>query len=398
MRRLLAWSLASQVLSSASNFLMTLLVARTLGAEDFGRFAMVMSIYIFALLLVRASVGQVLLLQPSASVGSRSVYAFTSVAAAVVTLGVGLLVGLSAPLLAITCLAVTSSLVQDGVRYRAFAAGTPRRAVASDAVWCLWMLIPLAAASVLSTGTVVGLWGSGALVATFAVERAGALRVSLGACRSWAREHRHSAGPYGLESLVFLGSGQVLLVLVAIISGLAAVGQIKAGQLVLSPLVSIATGLSVATTVLARQRYERDGRGPAAVVVVAMSSLLAAVTALWTLLAVSLPQSVGVAVLGDSWDTARSVLPVVGAAQAVAAFSAGALILVRVSRGPRSTLRARLATCWCEPLFGAIGALIGAAAGACVGMVTSQAVSTCVWWRWSTAAPVNSPAPTAAGQ
>ncbi len=190
---------------------------------------------------------------------------------------------------------------------------------------------------------------------------------------------------------MFLVSGQALLILVGLISGLAAVGQIKAGQLLLSPVVSIANGFSVAATILARQRYERRGRRSAAAVVVAVSGLLAMLTVLWTVLVLSFPNHAGNAVLGTSWENARTVLPLLCATVAISSFSAGALILVRVCRGPQSTLRARLATSWCEPTFGAIGALVGGAPGACVGMVAAQGTAVGVWWRWS--AESHTPAP-----
>ena len=60
------WALADQVLSSATNFALSLLVARTVGARDLGAFSVAYATFTFSLGAVRAIAGELLAVRHSA--------------------------------------------------------------------------------------------------------------------------------------------------------------------------------------------------------------------------------------------------------------------------------------------------------------------------------------------
>ena len=60
------WGLADQLLSSATNFLLALLVARTVGPRDLGAFTVAYATFTFSLGAVRAIAGELLVVRYSA--------------------------------------------------------------------------------------------------------------------------------------------------------------------------------------------------------------------------------------------------------------------------------------------------------------------------------------------
>src|SRR3546814_10183528 len=64
--RVLSWALADQVMVSGSNFLMTVFLARYLGLEEFGRFALAWMAVLFA-----AGIHYALVAAPMMSIGPK---------------------------------------------------------------------------------------------------------------------------------------------------------------------------------------------------------------------------------------------------------------------------------------------------------------------------------------
>src|SRR3546814_7993993 len=68
--RVLSWALADQVMVSGSNFLMTVFLARYLGLEEFGRFALAWMAVLFA-----AGIHYALVAAPMMSIGPKQIEA-----------------------------------------------------------------------------------------------------------------------------------------------------------------------------------------------------------------------------------------------------------------------------------------------------------------------------------
>ena len=61
------WGLADQLLSSATNFLLAVLIARTVGARDLGAFSVAYATFTFSLGAVRAIAAELLVVRHSAA-------------------------------------------------------------------------------------------------------------------------------------------------------------------------------------------------------------------------------------------------------------------------------------------------------------------------------------------
>ena len=172
------WSIASQALSSATNFGLTVLLAVTADAETFGRTVAALSVYLFALTLGRALVTERLV---AAADGDRSSNLAWTVArnrllvlaapAAAATGIVGLVVGVDRLTLVVVLAAMPMLLVQDGQRYGAWATGRPGAATGLDAWWlCCSVIsvwISVVAGPGLTPGVVVAAWAVGGAMSWF---------------------------------------------------------------------------------------------------------------------------------------------------------------------------------------------------------------------------------------
>ena len=148
------WGLADQLLSSATNFLLAVLVARTVGPRDLGAFSVAYATFTFSLGAVRAIAGELLVVRHSAVSAdewregvTRS--AGTALIAGVVV-GVGSLIagaGAGEPfrtVLSIVGLSLPFLLVQDVWRFAFFARGRGSAAFLNDVVWAVVMFAAFA--------------------------------------------------------------------------------------------------------------------------------------------------------------------------------------------------------------------------------------------------------------
>ena len=147
----LSWGVADQAMASLSNFVLSLYVARTLGAEQFGAFSLAYVTYGFAInasrglsidpLLIRFS-GTVLPIWRRAAAGSTGTALLVGLVAGSCSLAAGRLVG-GATGLAFIALGLTlpGLLVQDSWRYSFFALGRGQLAFVNDTIWTM-LLIP----------------------------------------------------------------------------------------------------------------------------------------------------------------------------------------------------------------------------------------------------------------
>ena len=139
------WALADQVLSSATNFLLGLIVARTVGPRDLGGFSLAYATFTFSLGAVRAIAGELLVVRHTAVPagewrdGVKRAAGTALMAGILVGIGcviAGVAVGeLSRTLLCIVGICLPFLLVQDVWRFAFFAQGRGRAAFLNDLVW-----------------------------------------------------------------------------------------------------------------------------------------------------------------------------------------------------------------------------------------------------------------------
>lgn len=388
----IGWGLADQGLSSLTNFVLGIVVARTVGLTDFGAFGLAFTAYLIVAGLSRAVTAQPLLIRYS---GVPTADWRRGAAAAT---GAALLVGAACAIVALAIAVATDGslrsaflalavvlpglIVQDAWRFAFFAHGRGRDAFVNDLVWAVVQLAGFTLAIALGAGTVfwaVIAWGGAATLAALV----GAGQARLGprplAARGWSLEHRDLLPSYIGEVAAYILVGQLLLYAVGLVSGLATVGALRAAQILLGPLNVVVQGFSLVAVPGAVQVVRTSARRLTELCVVA-GLVLAAAAIAWTLFLVLLPQSFGQTLLGDVWDPAHSVLLAWGLSFAAINLATGAVIGLRALAAARRTLRAAVAT----SVLGFAGAVAGAALGGLEstawGFLITQVAGIGVWW------------------
>jgi O-antigen/teichoic acid export membrane protein len=302
---------ADQALSGLSNFLTVVLVARSVDAEGFGRFAVVYAAFTALLGLARQLWGTRISLTASADQARRQAAGFMGAAVCVTPLGL-VLIGLpsvlligwhAAPLIAVLVVALPVVLAQDLSRYAGIASGRAQVAMLSDLTW----VVIVGAACVLRPPFMLALaaWAGGAVLALLV--SLAALRLAPDLAGGWAAlRHRHATGEVTALGFVSASIGSyVTLGLATLALGAAAAGSLRGAATVMAPINTLFafTGVALLPS-LFRAARERQPR-----VAVRMSLGLTGATAAWGLLLLLLPAATGRAVLGESWAGARAVLP-----------------------------------------------------------------------------------------
>ena len=402
--------MADQAVSSLSNVLVTIIVARVVTQEEFGAFSVALVAYQLATGAVRATVGEPYLSVHSTDTGvARAAAAgdllrasvVASVLASAVMAVAALAIGGDAAS-ALLALAVVFPFLgaQDALRHVAVV-DRPHLALASDGVWLGGVgVLVVAAPPDASAAWFVAAWGI-AGVAALGVALATMEVPWRGDARRWARDHRGMAGAFLAETASARAAGQVVQLSLGAIAGLPALGAVRAAQTFYGPLNTLFAGIYLALVPDgARQRDE-----PARLLrfMVAASAVVTAGAAVWALVGVLLPDTWGTAVFGDTWSEAEDVMVPIGLAVIAGSAATGAFAGLRSLGAARHSLRARLWSLPPEVAFALGGAVLGGAVGYSYGFAAGNLVMATIWWTTFLAAlrhrsgPDAAPGPVAAG-
>jgi O-antigen/teichoic acid export membrane protein len=350
-----SWNLVDQALSALSNTVLTVMVARSVSAEDFGAFAIAFVVFGIFIAVTKSVVGQPLQMRFS---GADSAELKAAIGRA---LGAALLIGLLAacaiaavsPLThqgvqrALVALAVVlpALLVQDSCRMALFALARPRGAALIDAFWTAIMIALLMLLVALGRDDVRWLtiaWGIGAAVSATVGLALIHVRPAPRMATSWLRE-QWDLSRY-LFAGYFLGLGAVHLgiLLVGIIATSDAVGALRAAQVLLGPLGILgAAAFQFAMPEIARRR-EIDGR-TLSLWGLGVSGALGSVTVAYVVALLLVPDHWGTALFGATWAGAAAVLAAMGISSLFSSLASGpACVLYGISQA-RSTFRIYLA-------------------------------------------------------
>ncbi len=387
------WNVADQVVSSGTNLLITVLVARSLSADGFGAFSVAFTVYSFLIGASRALVAQPLVVRYTSQDAAAFRTAARSAAGAATLLGIasgavvtvaGAAIGglVGASLLAIGVL-LPGLLLQDMWRAVFVAEGRPAAAFVNDLIWGV---VQFAAVGLLlavdehsAPAMVVG-WGAAAgvaaLVGGFQFRGHPLVRSSLG----WLSRQRDLLGYYLAGFLSVMGANQLTMLLIAGIGEPADVGALRAAAVVLGPLNLI--GYSLSAFALPEISRRRLGGRVALQAAVGLSALIVAADLVWGLALLVLPEQLGEEVLGESWAAAEDVLPatLLGVVAIGLGFGASTVLTARGFAKDMFWVTALLAPGFV--VFGVLGLRLGGAAGAALGLALAQVVIVpVVWWR-----------------
>jgi len=384
--------MVDQVLSSLSNLILSVLVARKLNANAYGTFALSFSLYAYALTVSRILVSQPLTIRFSGARGKDFVAAArqsTGAALAVASLaGAGMVIagwlaggglGIS---LATTGVLLPGLLVQDAYRMVFFAMGRPAAAAANDALWGVVQVAAVLAVSALGKGSAASYlwaWGlAGCLAGAIGAKTAG-LWPAPRQMWHWLRSQSNLTRYSVTEVVVINGANQLTLVLVAALGGLSVVGTLRGGQILTAPTTVLALStLAFVVPELARRPAIMGGQ-----LIRVGLSISAAVTALvvvWTTILLLIPDSVGRLLLGETWAGTSTILvpTVIGMLAGVMSLGASSGVYARAGVGVLFPFVLSGGPVYL--VAGLVGVAAGGAFGTAIGLAVAGAYGSIVSW------------------
>lgn len=389
--RRVAWGLFDQVLSSASNFLVTIIAAASLSASDFGAFALATAVCI-----ITVSVSRGLASDPLATAhagdpegelrwairSAAGVSVAVSLVVAVLVAGVGFVIGGTiAWLFLALALTLPGVTLQDYLRYALIVRGDARQTFMNDLFWTVLQVAFLVVAIALDGGAVALYlaWGvAGNLAAVLGLVQARTWIGGPSSLRPWLRRHRRLWPFFVLDNMVYQATTLVLVVVIALASSLAQVGGFRAAVTLFAPLAIIGRGVvGVAVPELARRRDDP--------IAIRRNSLkiawaLTPMAVVWAILMLLVPDSLGRQMLGESWDLAEPLLVLAGAASTVSLFTVGTVVGIRALGAGREGLTARLVVSLLVLVFATGGAIVDGAHGALLALAWSAPLQIATWW------------------
>jgi hypothetical protein len=396
-----------QLLSSSSQLLLTVLVAREGGAATFGALSVALVSHGFVLGCVRAVVGEVAVVRlrraPGRQVAEARVTLLlglctSAVAAAGFLLASFLIGGSIGTFLALFALAAPFVQVQDLRRYLAFAEGRVGHAIALDGTWLAVQVVVSSFLIVSGSATAERLvlaWIAGAAISALAAVIVGRWRPSSATLRTWLRDDGTRAASFVGDFVVSTGLTQAAFLALGAILSLEEFGGLRLVFVSLSPLANALAGIRALT--LGQYTRLRDDPTRARGIALAVAAVFGGLSAAYGLALVLAPVSWGEAVLGDGWSEAHRYVGVLAIGEALRMASFPAIDLIKSSSRPLALVRTRVVLAAIGVVALVSGALLGGPLWAAINATGAAAISALVWWRTAVAAVrVPSPEATAA--
>lgn len=383
--RRLSVGVTDQLLSSGSNFLALLAGARSLDTDGFGSFSLALLSYTLVLGITRALCSEALLVRPGdTEAGHRS--RVSDATGSAIWVGIVAAMAFSAAAIVssppldrcflLLAVAMPGLLVQDTLRYAAFARSEPRAALESDAVWFVGLLVLLAGLIVRgdpsAPAMLVAFAVPGVLAGAVQALREG-VRPAIAGGPKWIVRHRDLSLRYLLDFLSGAGAAQLAAYVLVVVAGVAAVGSIRGAQTIFGPVNILLTGASIVLVPEGRHAARRSKRSLTTVCLLASATFAALAAAMLGIFLVLNPAE-GRLVLGSTWTSARAVILPVGLASIAGGVLAGPMAGLRSLAAAKALLRIRfftLPTTIALPVIGAVG---WEAKGLAYGIAVS------VWW------------------
>jgi O-antigen/teichoic acid export membrane protein len=252
-----------------------------------------------------------------------------------------------------------------------------------DAVWTALFLSLLLIGHFTGTTSLTLLlvgFGATALVAAVAGMIAARTVPQVGSAMRWLRAHRDLGPRFLVENVVMGASGQIRAPVVAAAVGLAAVGAIRAAEMLIGPVAALLMGISQ-VSVPEATRALRKGAGALLRLCLGISAGLASVAFAWgVVVMVVFPFGIGRMLLDGVWPEAhRLVLPVM-VSSAFGCLQIGPSAGLRALGRADRTMRCQLVVSALFVLLGSGGAVTGGALGAVWGTAIASIAGSAIWW------------------
>jgi O-antigen/teichoic acid export membrane protein len=392
--RRLGWGVADQGVSSLTNFIVTLYVARSLGAAQFGAFSLAFVTYAFALNASRGVATDPLMVRVSGTdIGTwRRAVAACSGTATVIGIIIGAGVLAVTPLLSGTTRAaflglgitLPGLLLQDSWRFSFFALGRGSQAFLNDMIWGVALIAALLLLR--STGHAdvfwyVLAWGLTATLAALVGPVQARVIPRLSRTREWVSQHRDLGPRYFVEGTSQSVAAQLRTYGVSLLIGLSGLGYVQAASTLMGPFLIILFGTSLITVPEAARMLQRSERH-LRLFSIAVSAGLSVMALAWgVVLLVGLPRGLGSLLLKSVWrPTYPLVLPqivfIVGGCA-----SGGVISALHALGAARRSVRAMVIVSVLTLVFALAGAAVDGASGTVWAAAAAAWISTIIWWR-----------------
>jgi O-antigen/teichoic acid export membrane protein len=384
------WVVVDQGASSLTNFTATVLVARSVDAQAFGAFGLAFVVYLLALGVERGLVAQPLAIRVSALPSQRDEAACA--AGAALSIGAAFGLGIAASGLALggrtgavlVALAVflPGLLLQDAWRFVFFTTAEPCLAAKNDLVWLMAqtglmggiILTRQASAAALTTA-----WGGAALLAAIYGVRQSGLRPEIRRGGAFILHHLDLGVRFAAEFLFQSGSTLLTMLVIGLVVGTAGLGAIRGSQTLFGPFYVLMAGLMAAAVPEGSRLLARrpESLAPA---LRAMSAGLMSVAVCWGLALLALPGRWGEAALGDTWPTARELIPGMLVIMAAYGAASGGLVGLRVLGAAGSSLRVWIVAGSASSTVGVLGGVLGGVRGGVWGLTVGPCLTCLGAW------------------
>jgi O-antigen/teichoic acid export membrane protein len=383
-------------MSSVTNFILSIYVARTLGAAQFGAFSLAYVTYGLAInasrglsiepLLIRFS-GTILPTWRRATARSTGTALLVGLVTGTCAIAAGRLVGGTTGLAFLALgLTLPGLMLQDSWRYSFFALGRGHHAFINDTVWAVILLPSMVLLRMSGHANVfwfVLAWGAGALVgAAIAPLQAGVMPNLVGATE-WLSRHRDLGPRYLVENTGGNASATLRSYTVSYILGLAAVGYIQAANTLMGPLNIIFAGISLITLPEAAKLLRRSPRHLPLFCAVVSTGLTLLAFAWGVVLLVALPRGLGQLMLGRIWRPTYPLVPAATLFIMSGCASTGALLGLHALGAARRSLRAVIPAAMLIVAFAVVGAVTGGALGTMLYTAAASWLGALLtWWQF----------------
>ncbi len=389
--RRLTWGLADQAVTSLVSFVVGIVVARSLGALEFGAFSLAWVTYGVVVNISRGLATDPLAVRFSGVDRSawRTAVASSSGMAIVVGITTGaicaavgvVLGGRTGAAFVALGIVLPGLMLQDSWRFAFFAAGQGGKAFVSDMTWALALvpLLYLASQDASVTRFVLAWGGAGIFAALVSGVQAGVLpRVTW--ARHWLRDHRDLGLRYLTENLTLSGAYQLRMYGLGAFAGVAAVGTVRGAEMLLGPFFIVLSGVGLVAVPEAARVLRRSARRLSVFCLLLGGAQAVAALAWGLLLLVALPDKWGHALLGEVWLTASALVLPATLSVTFAGFNTGAAAGLRALGVARRSLKAQLFASACYLVGGVTGGAIGGALGSSWGAASATFAAAFVWW------------------
>ena len=393
--RRFGWGLADQVVSSLTNFAVSIYVVRVLGAAQFGAFSLAYVTYGFALAASRGLATGPLMVRFSGTdvptwrravadcTGTATVMGLAAGACALVVAAI--LSGAAGSAFLALGLTLPGLLLQDSWRYSFFALGRGSQAFINDTIWALTLLPALVVVRVTGHANVfwfVLAWGiTGTIGAAVGPWQARVIPRPAGVWR-WVSQQRDLGPRYLAEGTSQSASVQLRTYSIGILLGLAALGSVQAAATLFGPMTILFLGMSLVTIPEAARVLRRSPRHLPLFCLVISGGLSLAGLAWGIILLVAVPRGLGHLLLGPIW---RSTYPLV-LPQMLFVIGQGMVIGAGTGLHALAAARRSLRMIVLTAVLLVIASVAGAAAWGIAGTVWGAAISQWIgaaygWWQ-----------------